>query len=164
MNFLKKILNLIFGNSEQIIADSEYAIRPISSGYKISSDFGPRIDPITGKENSFHYGVDFFCPEGTDVFSMYEGVVFKVGWQNQTDHSVGFGQRVWIKTIMNGKEYDHFYAHLSRLSAMKGMPVKSGTFLGQSGNTGRSTGPHLHVQLRPSDGSKKGIPITFKDM
>lgn len=134
---------------------------PTSKEWPINSSFGPRIDPHTGKKKSFHWGVDIACPEGTPVVAMTGGVVYRVGWQVLHDPKKGFGKRVWMQYTVNDVVYDVFYAHLSHLSIDMGQKITAGTRVGISGNTGASTGPHLHVQIRPADRSKKGIELEF---
>jgi murein DD-endopeptidase MepM/ murein hydrolase activator NlpD len=103
----------------------------------ISSPFGPRIHPIYGIP-SFHTGIDIAVPEGTPVRAAAGGVVTFSGWQE------GFGLLV---TIDHGNGYETYYGHLSKLLVSAGQSVSAGDVIALSGNTGLSTGPHLHFEV-----------------
>ena len=111
---------------------------------RISSGFGYRIHPITRKRD-FHKGIDIVVPYGTPVRAVEEGVVVFAG------KAPNYGKLVIIK---HKKGYYSVYAHNSSLRVRKGKRVKKGEILGFSGDTGRSTGPHLHFEIR-----KKRKPI-----
>jgi murein DD-endopeptidase MepM/ murein hydrolase activator NlpD len=133
--------------------------KPVAAQYPISSKYGPRIDPVTKKEDSFHYGTDFKVSVGTPVVAAADGKIFKAGWQDKSDTSKGFGLRVFQTGVVDGKNYQFFYGHLSELSVEEGQEVTAGTRVGLSGNTGKSSGPHLHFEVRPEGG--KGIEVEF---
>ena len=111
-------------------------------GAKVSSPFGPRV--LKGKAQ-FHSGVDFAVPLGTPVYAMLDGRVFKAGWESNEDHFQGFGLRLWQSATLNGTTYWFHYGHLSKLVKWSGT-IKAGELIGYSGNSGHSTGAHLHVQ------------------
>lgn len=104
----------------------------------ISSPFGPRIHPIYGIP-SFHTGIDIAVPEGTPVRAAAAGVVTFSGWEE------GFGLLV---VIDHGNGYESYYGHLSKLLVSAGQTVAQGETIALSGNTGLSTGPHLHFEVR----------------
>lgn len=104
----------------------------------ISSTFGPRIHPIYGVP-SFHTGIDIAVPEGTPVRAAAQGTVTFAGWEN------GFGLLV---VIDHGDGYETYYGHLSKLLTSAGHTVYAGETIALSGNTGLSTGPHLHFEVR----------------
>lgn len=131
---------------------------PIAAGFPISSPYGARKDPKTGAE-AFHYGIDFACPVGTPVVACLDGVIDGVGWENPLDHTQGFGLRVRQRVSVDGKLYFIFYPHLSETSVEVFERVIAGTRVGLSGNSGKTTGPHLHLEIRPIGG--KGIPFEF---
>jgi len=106
----------------------------------IGSTFGGRKDPKTGKPK-MHDGVDVKVPVGTKVVAMGAGKVFKAGWENPKDHGQGYGLRVWVN---HGQGNTSVYAHLSEKTVKVGDTVSRGQEIGKSGNTGKSTGPHLH--------------------
>ncbi len=133
--------------------------RPVRGDIKISSKYGKRTDPVTGAEGSFHYGTDFATPVGTPVVAMVDGKIFKAGWQDETDKKKGFGKRVWQSAKIDGKNVACFYAHLSDIAVSEGEVVTAGTRVGLSGNTGKSSGPHLHVEIRPE--GEKGVEVEF---
>lgn len=108
----------------------------------ITSMYGPRW-------GRFHYGVDFRASVGTAVFAMASGVVEGVGDTDIDCKGASFGKWIFIK-YNNG--LSSTYGHLSAISVKKGDVVKSGDIVGLSGNTGSSTGPHLHVGVYASTG------------
>ncbi|WP_417669038.1 peptidoglycan DD-metalloendopeptidase family protein [Roseibium sp.] len=111
--------------------------RPMKS-VKVSSHFGPRIDPFLGKI-AMHTGMDFKAPYGTRVYSSAPGTVVHAGRKG------GYGKLVEIRHA-NGLVSR--YAHLSRLQVSEGDHVTAGDVIGNVGSTGRSTGPHLHYEIR----------------
>jgi murein DD-endopeptidase MepM/ murein hydrolase activator NlpD len=133
--------------------------RPVAAEFKISSPYGSRVDPVTKKEGAFHYGIDFSTPVGTPIVAAADGKIFKAGWQDEKDKKAGFGLRVWQTSVVAGQKVSIFYAHLSELSVLEGQTITAGTRIGLSGNTGKSSGPHLHFEVRPEGG--KGIEVTF---
>lgn len=135
--------------------------RPVDKSFRLSSPFGPRI--IDGKWE-FHNGYDFACPIGTRVMAMSDGALFRAGYQNEADHKEGFGLRIWqeIELQEEGKKtrYYLWYGHLSKILIKEGERIKAGQDIGLTGNTGRTTGPHLHVQARRLN-EKKCTEIEF---
>lgn len=105
---------------------------------QISSSFGPRIHPIYGIP-SFHTGIDIAVPEGTPVRAAAAGRVTFAGWES------GFGLLV---VIDHENGYETYYGHLSKLLVSPGQMVSAGDTIALSGNTGLSTGPHLHFEVR----------------
>lgn len=101
-------------------------------GYVITSEFGPRW-------GSIHHGVDFGVPEGTEVMAARDGVVIQTGWNGQLGISVSVEHA--DKTVTR-------YAHLSESNVELGDTVSQGDVIAYSGNTGFSTGPHLHFEVR----------------
>ena len=101
----------------------------------LSSPFGMRNDPFTGVRR-MHYGIDIANAEGTPIISAREGTVIAVGYSIRS-----YGNYVIIK---HGQGFQTVYGHLSTISVSNGSYVRQGQVLGKMGNTGRSTGPHLH--------------------
>lgn len=111
---------------------------PVRAGWH-SSNFGWRLDPFTGK-NAFHEGVDFMAEVGTQVHAAAGGVVI----YSQFNTS-GYGNLIEID---HGNGMVSRYAHLSKALVKEGDIVLRGQKIGLVGNTGRSTGPHLHFEIR----------------
>ena len=113
-------------------------IVPDKSKYKLSSTFGYRSDPFSGR-STMHKGVDFSMKPGNPIYATGDGVVESVGFE-----FFGYGNSVLID---HGFGYKTRYAHLKSIGVVEGMPVKRGECIGQSGNTGKSSGPHLHYEV-----------------
>ena len=104
-----------------------------------TDSFGVRGNPFGGGGAEFHPGQDIAAPRGTPVLAPADGRVVQAGWQN------GYGQTV---VIDHGNGLTTRYGHLSKIEVYQGQEVKRGGELGQVGSTGRSTGPHLHYEVR----------------
>lgn len=116
---------------------------------KISSRFGYRIHPIT-KEKTFHSGLDIAVPVGTPLYSCTEGTV------TISQYSETAGNYI---VVLMDSGYSVKYMHLDSLGVQPGEKVTKGMLIGATGNTGRSTGPHLHLEVRTPD--NKAIDPTF---
>ncbi|MBL7969589.1 MAG: peptidoglycan DD-metalloendopeptidase family protein [Prolixibacteraceae bacterium] len=143
-------------NKEKLVS-SMPAIMPVSnkSLKSTASGWGYRYHPIY-KIKQFHYGMDFTAPIGTKVYATGDGVVKDV-------QTIGGGYGRWI-LIDHGFDYQTLYAHLSGFSVKIGEQVKRGQVIGYVGNSGTSTGPHLHYEVH-----KNGEPVNpqyyyFKDL
>ncbi|WP_434749218.1 murein hydrolase activator EnvC family protein [Paenibacillus amylolyticus] len=114
--------------------------KPVSGG-RISSSFGPRIHPITGEVGKMHAGVDFAVPVGTSVHAASGGIVIMAEWYS------GYGYTVIVD---HGGGLWSLYGHLREggFKVSKGDTVNKGDTIAESGNTGNSTGPHLHFEVR----------------
>lgn len=114
---------------------------PLPGIYKLSSLFGARKDPITGKPSN-HTGTDIPAASGTKIYSAQGGVVTTVG--KNKNHSYGY-----YVIISHGNGISTLYAHMKSVAPVKeGETVKKGQVIGYVGSTGRSTGPHLHFEFR----------------
>lgn len=113
------------------------SIRPTDTGW-LSSRFGFRTDPFTQKQ-TFHRGLDFSVPVGTDVRVTGAGTVVEVQQQR------GLGR---VIKVDHGNDVMTVYAHLDKALVKKGQKVERGTIIAKSGNSGRSTAPHLHYEIR----------------
>ncbi len=113
-------------------------IQPVPAETPIGSAFGWRIDPLEGV-NALHEGIDFVAEPGTRVISAAGGVVVFAEFHPQ------YGNLVEID---HGNEFSSRYAHLSKTLVKSGQVIKRGQAIGATGNTGRSTGPHLHFEVR----------------
>ncbi|MDI3403821.1 M23 family metallopeptidase [Streptomyces cavernicola] len=123
--------------------------RPLTRSYRITTGYRVRGDWIAG----YHTGVDLAVPQGTPVWSVAAGVVVLARW------SGAYGRAVTIR-MRDGRYV--LYAHLSRINVREGARVHAGQRVAYSGNTGRSTGPHLHLEIRARRGYGSDInPITY---
>jgi hypothetical protein len=106
--------------------------------YRLSSPFGPRINPVTGNF-AVHQGLDLAAPEGTEVYAARDGEVVEIG------EDPVYGNFIIIR---HGETWASLYGHLSKFEIALRSRVRSGTLIGRVGSTGQSTGPHLHFELR----------------
>jgi murein DD-endopeptidase MepM/ murein hydrolase activator NlpD len=113
------------------------SVAPVSGG-NYSSNFGWRIDPFTG-QNAMHEGVDFMAPEGTPIVASAAGIVVYSGLHPQ------YGNMVEID---HGNDIVTRYGHASKLLVKVGQVVQRGQEIAEVGSTGRSTGNHLHFEVR----------------
>lgn len=118
-------------------------IRPVPSGYPLTSGYGPRT--LNGKKH-FHGGVDFGAPIGTPVYAAKSGVIVEADRNMRRDPN-GYGRFI---AIAHDNGTITFYAHLHQIAPKleKGTHVITGQTIGQVGTTGASTGPHLHFEIR----------------
>lgn len=110
----------------------------MTATYRLTSPFGWRIDPLHGRR-AWHAGMDFADRVGSPLVAAGDGTVTYSGWR------MGYGNAVEI-THKNG--FMTRYAHMSRAIAKSGTKIKAGDLVGLLGNSGRSTGPHLHFEIR----------------
>lgn len=111
--------------------------------YCITSKFGDRVHPIT-KKKSFHNGLDLAVPANTKLYAPNDSTIVKAFYNK-------LGGNQLIYRLKNGVTVG--YAHLNKLNVKTGDKVKKGVILALSGNTGTSTGAHLHVTVRRADGT-----------
>ena len=128
-------------------------IVPDPSKYKMSSPFGYRTDPFTGASR-MHTGLDFAMKIGNPVYATGDGVVESVKFE-----FFGYGNSI---TIKHGFGYETIYAHLNSVKVIEGMKVKRGDCIGESGKSGRSSGPHLHYEVVYK--GRKVNPANYLDM
>lgn len=140
-----EIMNLA-RNKENFLA-SLPAIQPVSNKQlkRLSSGFGYRIDPIH-KVRRPHNGVDFSLPKGTPVYATGDGVI-----KFTRKSFSGYGKQIEID---HGYGYVTKYAHLEMFNVKKGQKIKRGDLIAYSGNSGKSTAPHLHYEVK-----KDGVAI-----
>lgn len=115
------------------------AIQPVSNKdlKRTASGYGYRIHPIY-QTRIFHDGMDFTCDIGTPVYATADGIVKKARWES------GYGYMV---TLDHGYGYETRYAHLKSFNVKRGQKVVRGETIALSGNSGRSTGPHVHYEV-----------------
>lgn len=128
------------------------AIQPINNKdlKRLSSYYGYRMDPFY-KVMKFHEGVDFSAPEGTEIYATGDGTIEKINKSKRA-----YGHSVMID---HGFGYKTFYAHCDEIRVKKGQKVTRGQVIATVGNTGKSTAPHLHYEVRKN--SKAIDPINF---
>jgi murein DD-endopeptidase MepM/ murein hydrolase activator NlpD len=138
-------------NKEKLLASTP-AIQPVSNKdlNRLSSGFSYRIDPIY-KTVKFHAGLDFSAPQGTPIYATANGVVRVAGNQGN-----GYGNHVIIN---HGYQYSTLYGHMYRIKVRVGQAIKRGEVIGYVGNTGKSTGPHVHYEVMK--GGRHLDPIYF---
>src|SRR5262249_54470428 len=112
--------------------------QPLEGSLDVTSVFGGRTDPFTGRL-ALHTGIDFRGEYGEEVYATAEGTV------TTADLNGGYGNMVEID---HGHGVSTRYAHLSAIRIAIGQHVSAGTLIGLIGSTGRSTGPHLHYEVR----------------
>jgi murein DD-endopeptidase MepM/ murein hydrolase activator NlpD len=122
---------------------------PLKSGYRMTSGFGYRRDPM-GRGTRMHEGQDYAGAHGSPIYATADGVVIHAGWEN------GYGKLVSIRHDFG---IETRYGHLSRVRVGVGEKVSRGDRIGDMGNTGRSTGTHLHYEIRV--GKKAINPMTY---
>lgn len=107
---------------------------------RVTSSFGERTDPFSGdSEGEFHRGIDIAAPAGTAIHATGDGVVVSAGW------ATGYGKEV---VIDHGHGVSTLYAHMETMTVIPGETVSRGQVIGYVGVTGRSTGAHLHYEVR----------------
>ena len=121
---------------------------------RMASGYGVRIDPVY-RTKKFHAGMDFTANTGTDVYATGDGTVTYSGWMQ------GYGNTIMID---HGFDYVTLYGHLSKTIAKKGDKVKRGSIVGLVGNTGKSTGPHLHYEVRFKGKPQNPMNFYFLDL
>ncbi|WP_049564165.1 M23 family metallopeptidase [Streptomyces sp. SBT349] len=142
---------------DQVSAQKEAAkkwVSPISDDYSLSASFGNSGD----RWASGHSGQDFAVPTGTDVDAVHGGTVVKAGGNGAGD-GPAYGNAVVIK---HSDDTYTQYAHLSEIDVDQGETVTTGEHIAKSGNTGNSSGPHLHFEVRTTPDYGSAIdPVAF---
>jgi len=124
--------------------------RPLADGANFTSGFGIRSDPFRGRA-AMHAGIDLAGPYGTPIYATADGIVERSEW-----NSGGYGNLV---EISHGQGIQTRYGHLSRLVARPGQRVRRGELIGLMGSTGRSTGNHLHYEVRIEGRAVNPVPF-----
>lgn len=116
----------------------------------MSSGYGYRTNPFGGLSGEFHPGVDFKGPYGAPVTATGDGIVERNDWYG------GYGNAV---VIGHESGFSSLYGHLSRVNVQEGQTVKAGDVIGFIGSTGRSTGPHVHYEIRKNGSDIDPLPF-----
>ena len=146
-NLLQQETDSMDSKQKQWISSYPSITYPLKS-IKVTSPYGYRCDPFTGKQ-SWHNGLDLRA-KNEPAYAMMDGIVEKVGYDNRSGNYV---------TLRHGKFYIS-YCHLSSIIVRKGESVFPGIIVGVTGNTGRSTGSHLHLTCK-KDGKSINPAILF---
>ena len=117
-------------------------------GARLTSEFGMRTHPVLGGRRN-HQGIDLAAPTGTPIYATADGIVGRADW---------FSSYGLYVEIDHGAELETRYAHMSRLAVAEGERVRKGDIIGYVGSTGRSTGPHLHYEVRIAGVAVNPIP------
>ncbi len=143
-------------NKDKMLA-SIPAIMPLALDKlkRIASMYGTRIDPIY-KTRKMHHGMDFTARTGTPIYATGDGRVVRIKKSLR-----GYGNNVMID---HGFGYKTLYAHMHTIDVKMGQEVKRGDIIGTVGNTGKSTGPHLHYEVRKNDKAINPINFYFEDI
>jgi len=143
-------------NKQQMLA-SIPSVQPILNKKleRVASGYGWRVDPVY-KIQKFHEGMDFTCPIGTDVHVTGDGVVEEVNFTFG-----GYGNEIIVN---HGYGYRTRYAHLSRFKVKVGQKVKRGDIIANTGNTGKSTGPHLHYEVLKNREAVNPVYFYYSDL
>ncbi|MFC7535771.1 M23 family metallopeptidase [Sphingomonas sp. GCM10030256] len=134
------------------LQDSAIAVpadKPVRTA-AFTSSFGVRSDPFRGSA-AMHAGIDLAGPAGTPIYATAEGVVSSAGW-----HNGGYGNLIKLD---HGRGIETRYAHLSSIAVRPGQRIKRGDVIGRMGSTGRSTGSHLHYEVRIDGRAVNPIPF-----
>ncbi|MFW6389054.1 MAG: peptidoglycan DD-metalloendopeptidase family protein [Marinilabiliaceae bacterium] len=133
------------------------AIQPLSNKdlRRTASGYGERIDPIY-KVKKFHEGMDFSAPIGTEIYATGDGVVKRA----KKSHG-GYGNHIEVDHDFG---YTTIYAHMHEFNVKQGDSVKRGDVIGTVGNTGKSTGPHLHYEVRVKNRPVDPAHYYFQDL
>lgn len=131
---------LEMAKNQEVRMENIPAIQPVMNKdlKRVASGYGMRVDPVY-HVRKFHQGMDFTAPTGTEVFATGNAKVSFVGWKQ------GYGNTVILD---HGFGYQTLYAHLYKALVRKGQKVRRSDIIALVGNTGKSTGPHLHYEVR----------------
>ena len=122
-------------------------------GVHLTSDFGMRVHPVLGGRRA-HKGVDLAAPVGTPIHASADGVVSRADW---------FSSYGLYVSLEHGGNIETRYGHMSRLNVAAGQQVRKGDVIGYVGSTGRSTGPHLHYEVRVAGEAVNPVPYMQAD-
>jgi len=148
---------MTLAKDKELLLASLPAIQPVSNKElkRLSSGFGTRIDPIL-KVKRPHRGVDFSLPKGSPVYATGDGVVKLV-----RSSFIGYGKQIEVD---HGFGYKTKYAHLNEFLVKKGQKVKRGELIAYSGNSGKSTAPHLHYEVHINNKAVDPVHYFYRDL
>ncbi|MHB1063605.1 MAG: M23 family metallopeptidase [Georgenia sp.] len=138
---------------QTVAAESSRVVFPLPEGsWVLTSEFGPRVHPITGQE-SVHTGTDFAAPDGTPILAVADGTV------TVAEFSGGYGGLIVVEHSIAGQTVATAYGHMweTGIHVAAGDRVRAGQHIGDVGSSGNSTGPHLHFEVRPGGANGEQI-------
>ncbi|QPE05475.1 M23 family metallopeptidase [Microbacterium schleiferi] len=133
------------GGAAPVVPETTRLVFPLPEGTWVrTSPFGWREDPTTG-DRAFHSGSDFAAADGTPILAVADGLVV------HAEYSGSYGGLVIIEHTVGGQRVASYYAHMweTGIHVVKGQTVTAGQHIGDVGSSGKSTGPHLHLEIRP---------------
>ena len=145
----KMIFNHLTGKDDRKSMTNSIPSRKPVKNYKMTSSYGLRSDPF-GRGRRSHKGLDMAGPVGTPIYATADGIVGRSQWVR------GYGKYIEIN---HGNAIQTRYGHMSRLNVKANARVKSGDLIGYMGSTGRSTGSHLHYEVRIAGEAVNPVPF-----
>jgi murein DD-endopeptidase MepM/ murein hydrolase activator NlpD len=137
-----------------------YKSSPLQPPYTITQEFGPYTGSAAGF--GFHYGVDMVAYYGANVHSVLEGTVISI---NDTCGVVswncggGYGNQVYVEYVIENQKIYVMYGHLATVHVISGQKVVQGQVIGLQGNSGKSTGTHLHFEVRTENSGNRSVRV-----
>ncbi len=133
------------------------AIQPVANKdlTRMASGYGWRIHPIY-KTQKLHTGMDFTAPVGTEIYATGNGIIEKIEFDGR-----GYGNNILIN---HGYGYETLYGHMSKMSVRPGQKISRGDLIGYVGNSGSSTGPHLHYEVRKNGNPVNPVNFYYNDL
>lgn len=141
------------GATGPVVPETSRVVFPLPAGtYTTSDSFGPRIDPYTG-EHRFHAGSDLPAPAGTPILAIADGVVIFAGERGT------YGGLIILEHTVGGERVASYYAHMydHGIHVAVGDSVAAGQHIGDVGSAGKSTGPHLHLEIHPGGAHEPAV-------
>ena len=135
------------------VPETTTIVFPLPAGTWVkTSGFGPRIHPISGRE-SFHQGTDYAAPDGTAILAAADGLILAAGPLG------GYGNAIIIRHTIGGQDIASLYGHMwdGHLYVAAGQQVAAGQHIADVGSNGNSTGPHLHIEIRPDNQPSQAV-------
>ncbi|MFE5671689.1 M23 family metallopeptidase [Agromyces sp. NPDC056523] len=139
--------------SDAIVPETSRVVFPLPAGtYTTSDSFGPRIDPYTG-EHRFHAGSDLPATAGTPILAIADGIVTFAGERGT------YGGLIILEHTIGGERVASYYAHMydNGIHVAVGDSVAAGQHIGDVGSAGKSTGPHLHLEIHPGGANEPAV-------
>ncbi|NIZ46585.1 M23 family metallopeptidase [Entomospira nematocerorum] len=146
--YMRVYSNQKFSPQERLTFMSGFFLWPITGVRIITSDYGKRLDPIAHQSYHHHNGIDLRLASGSPVYASRTGTVTYTGYNNVLGYHV---------ILQHAQGFETIYGHLTKYLVHIGQMVHAGEHIAISGNSGLSTGPHLHFEIR-----KNGIPVDPK--